>query len=178
MSREKNRQRLIAKLGVAHPGSVAFSILSEQKHREKIATIFTTRPPLANHSENRLIETIARGVESPDCRYRHMIQILGERQHRVIERLERRRHRIADFSRLRINVGIEQCLCYNAEREPHHLDVHVECFAIAPPRSRSLGKINHCRRVRIDALAMKRRLREPTLPQMKFIFACEKSVAE
>jgi len=72
----------------------------------------------------------------------------------------------------------EQRLADDGERQPHHLARDVEVHARRPPLPRAVGVRGHHRRVGRDPLAVKCRLQQPPLPQVRGAFARQQPFAE
>ena len=86
--------------------------------------------------------------------------------------------RPADLVGLVLDVRVEERLRHDREREPHHLVVHVELLSVTPLLARAHRELDHHLAVAADAVAMKRRLRQPPLPEVKLSFAREQAFAE
>jgi hypothetical protein len=86
--------------------------------------------------------------------------------------------RAADRFDLAGDVGVEQHLRDDQQREAHQLVVHVDRVAVAPSVERPLGVAHHHVAVRRNAVAMERRLRQATLTQPEVALAREQAVAE
>ena len=76
-----------------------------------------------------------------------------------VERLERRRERFADLGGFVLDVGVEQRLADDRERQRHHFLMRVDGRAGVPAVAARRGVRRHRRAVGRDALAMERRLR-------------------
>ena len=76
------------------------------------------------------------------------------------------------------NVGIEERLDDDLEREPRHVFRDVAVFAVLPIRDRALRVVDPDVAVRADSLAVKRRLGQASLASPEVAFASDKPVAD
>ena len=107
-----------------------------------------------------------------------MLQPRKEQLDRVGDDREHRLERGADVLRLVPDVGAEERLGDDLERQVHHVLVDVAHLTVAKLRGQTRGMRDHDRRVGLDAIAMKRRLREATLAAPEVAFAREEAVAQ
>ncbi len=115
---------------------------------------------------------------SPQTRQRQALDEVRERKHQRPERLHDAGERVADLARLRRDVGVEQRLADDRQREAIHLLRHVDRRPVRPRLALPIRVLHHRRRVFRDAIAMKRRLHQPPLPQMHGAFARQQPLAE
>ena len=180
MAGEEDGHRLVAHLHVAHPsgGAFGFFVLRGQEHRQQVAVIALAPPPFRDHPVDDRVELRARRPSAPQLRHRQVLQQVRERQHRHPERFHDAGERLADLGRLRLDVGVEQRLADDRQRQPIHFLRDVERRAIAPRAAHAIGIGDHRVGIRRDPLAMERRLHQPPLSQMRRAFAGQEPFAE
>src|SRR5947208_14784492 len=84
----------------------------------------------------------------------------------------------ADLPRVAFDVGVEESLADDGQRESHHLLMNVDHFPICPALLMALCQFHHGTAIADDSLTMERWLKEPALPQMKTVFAGQHSVTQ
>ena len=119
-----------------------------------------------------------RATVSADDRQRQALEDRRKRGHRHRKRLEDRRQRLAYRPGVRLDVGAEQRLADDRQRQPVHFAGDVQGLAVAPARRRPLRVRDHRVGVGGDALLVERRLREPALAPMQIAFARQQPFAE
>ncbi len=86
--------------------------------------------------------------------------------------------RFAHLLGVPFDVGIEQRFSHDLQRQPHHLLMGVAFFPAPPAMQHPLRVLHHRGRIRSDSRAVKRRLRQPPLPQPEFSFAGQQAFAK
>ena len=177
MAGEKDRHRFVADLLIRHHRSIIF-ILGGQQHRQQIAVIAAAGPPIGDEAVDDRVEPRARDAGAAHFRDRQALEHARERQQHQPEALDDAGERFADRGGLRFDVGVEERLADDRQGEPVHLARDVERGAVDPRPPHAVGVLDHHASVAGDALAMKRRLHQPALPEMNRALAGQQAVAE
>jgi len=189
--REHHRDDLVAKLNVVHlrargVGGVFVDRLhqhAEEVVAEAVLRALVTRGLLAtvaNEPVHDPVERTHRAVEPDVVRRRDGRRDPHDRLGVVVRPAKRGVERAADLACISVDVRREQREADDAKREPHHLFVHAERLEpVVPPaiehRPRRLG---HLVGEVTETRAMKRGLRELSLPSPHLTLAREEPLAE
>ena len=111
-------------------------------------------------------------------RNRQPLDHIGERQHANPERLHHRGKRLPDLARQRLDIGPEERLPDDGQRQTRHFFRRVDPGAVGPPGRRACRAIGHHRRVRRDPVLVKCRLRQAPLSEVRLPLARQQPVAE
>ena len=87
-------------------------------------------------------------------------------------------HRGAGFGGVARDVGVEETLRDDLERDAHHVVLHVAGLAVAPALEHPLGGRHHGRGIGGDPVAVERRLRELALLPPEVALARQQAVAQ
>ena len=117
MAGEKDGHRFIAHLQVSHAAAIAFQILGEQKHGEKIATILARSPPFLDNPINRRVEPVQCGLEIVPVRHR---------KNGALKLIENLTERIADFLGIGFDIRAEERAAHDHHRQPVHLPADID----------------------------------------------------
>ena len=101
---------------------------------------------------------------------------VGERRQRAqpeltAEVLQQRRDRRPDVARVGGEVGAEQQLGHDVQRQRHHVLVHVARLARSPAGDRLVRQLRHDAAVGAQLALVKRGLHQPALPPPQLAFA-------
>ena len=131
-----------------------------------------------DHLVDQRIKASPRVVGAAEFRNGQLLEQVGAWQQIEPEALEHFRDRGAHFVRARFDVGVEERLASNRQRQAHHLPGDVERLLIAPSRGCPRGVVDHHLPVASDAIAVKRRLEQPAMSQVGGALSREQAVAE
>ena len=120
----------------------------------------------------------ARRAGAPHARHRQPLEHVRERQHHHPERFHDAGERLAHLRRLRLDVGVEQRLADDREREPVHLPGDVQRGAVGPRVPHPIRVRHHRAAVAGDPIAVKRRLHQAALAQVHGALARQQPFAE
>ena len=101
-----------------------------------------------------------------------------QRAAKISADFEQQFQRLAHLVRIAGHIRVEQRLAHDLQRDAHHLLMDVAFFAGPPVFQRALRVAHHGFRIGGDARAVKRRLRQPPLPQPETVFAGQQSFAK
>ena len=175
---EEERHRLVAQLLVGHTPAVALLVHGQEEHREQVAAVTASPPALLDDAVDDAVEPRACALEAAALRERQLLQKLREREHQVAEEVHHLRERRADLVGVRLDVGVEERLADDRERESHHLFRDVERLAVAPARRSLGGELRHHARVGAYALPVEGGLGESPLAAVELALARQKPFAQ
>jgi len=163
---EEEGQDLVTKLFVGHAAAVFVARLYQ--HRKQIAGVAPRFTTLSNDSINRRIQSPDRAPELDHGRGRKVTGDRGQEQSQTDGVPHQHIHCRGDFPDL-LRFHVEQRPHHDAQRELHHLLMDVASLTVLvlvfPRGEHLLGVAGHDFRVGRDPLAVKCRLRKPSLPQ-------------
>ena len=117
------------------------------------------------------VERLAGALEAEAARQRQPIEDRRPRQHRELELLEDGRHRRADLVGLGLDVGVEERAGDDGQRQAVHFARQIDPHTWPLARAPTLGILDDSPCIAVNAGAMKRRLHQPSLAQVKGAFA-------
>ena len=135
-------------------------------------------PAIGDEAVDDGVEPGARDAGAAQFRDGQPLDHVRERQQHQPEALDDAGERFADRGRLRFDVGVEERLADDRQRQPVHLACDVERRAVGPRPPHAVGVLDHHAPVARDALAVKRRLHQPSLAKMNRALARQQAVAE
>ena len=94
------------------------------------------------------------------------------------EAVHQRFHRRARLGRVAADLGVEERLGDDLERQPHHVGLDVADLAVAPGHEHPLGVFDHHTGIGGDPVAMERRLGELALGPPELALAGQEPVAQ
>ena len=176
MSGEQQGHHLVADLALGHPD--ALLIARKEQHREQVAPVLA-RATLADDPVDNIVEAMRRSCE---------LAVAGRRQPCRDQEAEAREAEIVevldpgaqagDLRNPGGDVVVEEGSSDDAQRQRRHLVVEIEDLAVGPRVDAVLGIARHRPAVALDAFAMERRRRQPTVPQPLVALGGEEAVSE
>jgi hypothetical protein len=133
---------------------------------------------IRDHAVDDGVEPHPRHAGAAQFRHRQPFDHVGERQHHHPEGIHHAGQRFSDLDRLRFDVGVEQGLADDRQRQPVHLAGNVDRPPVDPGASHPIRVRHHRRAVGGNPVAVERRLHQPALPQMDRALAGQQSFAE
>jgi hypothetical protein len=124
------------------------------------------------------VEAHPRHARPAQLRHRQPLDDVGERQHHHPEGVHHTGQRVADRRRVRVDVGVEQRLADDRQRQAVHLGGDVERPPVDPRAPHPVRVRDHRRAVGGNPIAVEGGLHQPALPQVHRAFAGQQPFAE
>ena len=187
---EQKGEAFIAHLAIGHAAGAAFGIDGGKEHGEQVALIYIRRAILrailrttlpTALPDDAVDERVELGLSLIDAAHdgqRKAQDLRGERKEGERQKTHEGIDGLGDVARLRFDVGVEEAFADDAQREQKHVVMEIARFAGVPGTRHLERVVADDGAIGSDAVAMKGRLREPTLAQVQRLFAGEQTIAE
>ena len=143
VSSQQDRHRLVPQLAIGHRSCPALFVAREQQHAEKVAAVPAAATVLGDEPVDDAVELAPGAGEPQRRRDRNVQQEAPERDARERERVHRGAQRPRDRVRVGSDVGVEERLADDPQREAHHLADEVEHLPIAPLLAGAQAVLDH-----------------------------------
>ena len=167
---------LVAELAVGH-AACPLLVARGQQARQQVARVLAALAVPPDDAVDDVVD-LPDGPPVPPRRRQRQIVEKPKPAHRAHEVVDDDFERLADDVGLAGQLGAEQRLGDDRQRQVHHVFVRVADLAVVPGLEHALGVLDHHGGVALDLLALKRRLGQPALPPPEITLAGQEPLAD